>query len=144
VPDVTGQTSDAAVSTLNGAGLLAQSFEMYDDTVAEGSVITQYPEAGTEVLTGSSVAIVVSLGEEPSDDPDVVEIPDVVGVQAEEAIQTLEAEGLGVIPLESPDESAPEGQVVAQIPEAGAHVSEDSYVAIVVSSVPEPAGENAQ
>ncbi len=136
VPDVTGQAGDSAVSTLNGAGLLAQTFDMYDDSVAEGSVVSQYPEAGTKVLKGSSVAIVVSLGEEPSSDPDVVEIPDVVGMLADEAEPALGSAGLGVIPLEFPDDAAPEGQVIGQIPEAGAHVSADSYVAIVVSSGP--------
>jgi serine/threonine-protein kinase len=136
VPDVTGQTSDAAVSTLNGAGLLAQPFEAYSDTVAEGTVITQYPEAGTEVLQGSSVAVVVSLGEEPSNGPDAVEVPDVVGMSAAEAEQTLTDAGLGVVDIEYPSSDAPQGEVFAQIPEAGAQVSKDSFVAILISSGP--------
>ena len=40
--------------------------EDYDDTIPEGTVISQYPTAGTEVAEGDQVNLIVSKGPDPS------------------------------------------------------------------------------
>lgn len=65
VPDVTGKTKSDAEKALKDAGLTSTSTEEYDDTVAEGKVISMTPTG--EVAKGSQVALVISKGKEPAD-----------------------------------------------------------------------------
>ena len=46
-------------------GLVIEKTEAFHDTVQEGSVISQKPEAGTELKPGSKVSVVISKGPEP-------------------------------------------------------------------------------
>jgi serine/threonine-protein kinase len=72
VPGVIGQSEANAVSAINDASLEVGTVTYdYSDTVAAGLVISQDPVGGTLVPIGSSVDLVVSLGQP--------EVPDVVG-----------------------------------------------------------------
>jgi tetratricopeptide (TPR) repeat protein len=63
VPDLLGQRVSEARSSLASKGLeLSVYEEVPSDTIAEGEIIQQSPEPGTEVLAGSSVGITVSSG----------------------------------------------------------------------------------
>ena len=55
----------------------------FNNTVPEGNIISQAPAAGTEVLRDSPVNLVVSLG------PDLVTVPDVIGMAQGDAESTL-------------------------------------------------------
>lgn len=65
VPDVVGLSQAAAVSAIEAEGLTASVTSGYSETVPVGDVISQNPAAGASVASGSSVGIVVSLGEAP-------------------------------------------------------------------------------
>jgi uncharacterized protein YaiE (UPF0345 family) len=66
VPDVVGQSQEAAESKISGSGLQMVSSSEFDLDVAEGSVISQDPAAGTRLEPcAGDVVIVVSLGPEP-------------------------------------------------------------------------------
>jgi WD40 repeat protein len=66
VPDLKGQTRPAADTMLTFAYLTTGvAIQEYSDTVAVGSIISQYPEAGTQAAYGSAVNLVVSLGTRP-------------------------------------------------------------------------------
>jgi uncharacterized membrane protein HdeD (DUF308 family) len=63
VPDLTGQRTPQARSTLSQKGLrLGAQNEVSSDTMPEGQIIEQSPEAGTEVEAYSSVSVTISLG----------------------------------------------------------------------------------
>jgi len=63
VPDVTGLSQADAEAALVAMGLvLGAVTEANSDSVALGLTISQDPSAGSDVLSGSAVAIVVSLG----------------------------------------------------------------------------------
>ena len=63
VPNVVGLTQAAAQSAIVGAGLTVGAITSANSaTVPSGSVISQSPIGGASVVTGSAVAIVVSLG----------------------------------------------------------------------------------
>jgi tetratricopeptide (TPR) repeat protein len=63
VPDLAGQRVSQARSSLAGKGLtLSVQEEVPSETIAEGEVVEQRPEPGTEALAGSSVGITVSSG----------------------------------------------------------------------------------
>ena len=90
VPTLSGLSASAAKSALEDLGLVAAPTEAYSDTVAEGQVISQQTREGSTLHRGDSVAYTVSKG------PEKVAIPDVVGLQREEARSLLEGAGFTV------------------------------------------------
>jgi hypothetical protein len=67
VPDVVGETEAAGTATLEGEGFVVSVSTAYSSSVAAGLIISQDPEGGEFAASGSTVAIVVSLG--PQDQP---------------------------------------------------------------------------
>lgn len=65
VPDLAGMTKEQAEEELKKYFLKAE-FETVDSTVAEGNVVSQEIEAGTEVNTGSTVKVQISSGKAPT------------------------------------------------------------------------------
>lgn len=90
VPTLSGLSASAAKSAIEDLGLVAAPTEAYSDTVAEGQVISQQTREGSTLHRGDSVAYTVSKG------PEKVAIPDVVGLQREEARSLLESAGFTV------------------------------------------------
>lgn len=89
VPVVTGDPQARAVSAIEEAGLVAQVGEQFSTEVDKGRVISQDPSEGT-LFRGDTVSIVVSLG------PETIEVPDVEGRDADDAKAELEEAGLTV------------------------------------------------
>ena len=131
VPDVVGQTEADATSAITDVGLVAASSESADDTVPEGSVISQNPAGGTEVADGSQVAIVVSTG---PDTPDNVAVPDVTGQSSADAQSTLEAADFTVTTEEQASDTIEAGLVIGTNPTAGTEVAPGTAVTMTVSS----------
>ena len=90
VPTLTGKGASAAKSSIEALGLIASPTEAYSDTVPEGQVISQQTREGSTVYRGDSVSYTVSKG------PETVTVPDVVGLQRQEARNKLEGAGLTV------------------------------------------------
>ena len=90
VPTLSGLSASAAKSAIEDLGLVAAPTDAYSDTVAEGQVISQQTREGSTLHRGDSVAYTVSKG------PEKVAIPDVVGLQREEARSLLESAGFTV------------------------------------------------
>jgi serine/threonine-protein kinase len=90
VPDLTGKDAKDAARTLRELGLKVDAgTEENSDTVPTGGVIRQEPRDGT-LFRGDTVRLVVSKG------PVLVDVPNVVGQQVEEARRILEAAGFTV------------------------------------------------
>lgn len=89
VPDVVGRQQAAAVEAIEEAGLVARVGEQYSTDVDKGRVISQNPADG-ELFGGDPVSVVVSLG------PETIEVPDVEGRDADDAKAELEEAGLRV------------------------------------------------
>jgi beta-lactam-binding protein with PASTA domain len=132
VPDVVGQTEADATSAITGVGLVAGTSQVADNTVAAGSVISQDPDAGTMVGTGSTVNIVVSTGPDTS----TVPVPDVVGQPEGDAKATLEGEGFVTTSTEQPSADVEIGLVISTNPSAGTEVAPGTSVEMVVSTGP--------
>jgi tetratricopeptide (TPR) repeat protein len=63
VPDLAGQEVSRATSTLTNKGLeLGAQTKVSSETVSNGQIIKQSPEAGTEIRAGGSVSVTVSSG----------------------------------------------------------------------------------
>lgn len=124
VPDLTGEDADAALERLEEYGLTATTNEEHSDTTPRGNVIAQSPVAGETLYRGDTVALTVSLG------PELVEVPDVFGLQEGEATQTLQDAGF----LVSYDRflGGYFGTVRSQSPAAGEMLQPGSTVTITI------------
>ncbi len=136
VPNVVGQTEANASKALKNAGLGVNSYTIFSDTVAKGSVVGQLPSAGASVARGTVVGIAVSDGKAPQS----VTVPDLVGKTADDAYKALEGLGLQAVSVSDPSASEPDGTVIDQQPEAGSKVPPNFRVVLVIAggAVPEP------
>jgi serine/threonine-protein kinase len=127
VPDVTGESEANARSALEAAGLTVEADQQESEDQEPGTVLDQDPAAGERVERGSSVTITVAQAPPP------VEIPDVVGDQADAAEATLDDAGFDVRVREQDTDSAEEdGVVIDQNPAGGEERDAGSRVTIVV------------
>lgn len=130
VPNVVGATLEEAKRVLEESKLIVRVLEAPSDTVPAGSVIAQSPSAGVELKPGSTVEITVSTGQEQA------AVPNVVGMDATNAENTLIAAGMALGPVSEEANDAPKGQVIAQSPEAGAAAPAGTAVSVIVSTGP--------
>ena len=128
-PAVLNLDEAAAAATLEEAGLEIEVGEpAYSESLDAGLVITTDPEPGSRVLDGGTVTLVLSLG------PERYDVPDLAGMTEDEAQDALAATNLDF--GESADrwsETVPEGQVVRSSPRAGTTLKPGATVDLVVS-----------
>ncbi|MGH8547581.1 MAG: putative Ig domain-containing protein [Methylococcales bacterium] len=129
-PNVVGLSQNAAQAALLAANLTAGTVSTASsNSVPAGNVISQNPPAGTAVVQGTSVDLVVSSG------PARVAIPNVVGLSQGAAQSALLAAQLTVGTITTlSSNSVPAGQVISQNPPAGMLVTAGTAVDLVVSS----------
>jgi len=133
VPDLSGLGEDQAEDVLEEAGFrLGEVSEQPNDTVPEGQIFEQNPQAGVEVREGGTVNVVVSTG------PELFPVPDVTGSSLAEAQATLEQAGfvLGSRTEEFSDD-VEQGDIISQDPGAGEEFEAGTAVSVVVSAGPE-------
>ena len=137
VPNLVGSTESVALTTLQGLGLTMQvAYRVYSTTVA-GAVISQSPSAGSNVLPGNLVFVIISLG--PASPPGAVTVPDVVGLPEANALSTLQGLGLTMqVSSRVYSEYTTTGTVLSQSPSAGNSVLLGSLISVVVSLGPTP------
>jgi serine/threonine-protein kinase len=132
VPDVVGRSAEQAAQDLAKAKLAAFNLELYDPNVADGFVISQLPSAGVELPPGSNVALAVSLGPAPAQ----IRVPDLVGLDEQDAASLLSSTELRGAAYRSFDPSITAGEVIAQAPSPGTTAALDAVVQYLVSEGP--------
>ncbi len=101
------------------------------DQYDPGTVIKQSPEAGSKVMQGSKVTLIVA-----SSDKDIT-MPNVYGLSLELAQQTLKLEGLNNFKtMDIASDNVEEGKVIYTDPKATSVVSAEQEVTIYVSAGP--------
>jgi eukaryotic-like serine/threonine-protein kinase len=126
VPLVVGLEEANARTKIEDAGLVATVIEGPDAEVEAGVVARQEPKEGTDVAEGTEVTLFVSTG------PRKTIVPNVVGMQYDEAIRVLQEAGLDWERKEVFANKRP-GRVVGQDPEAEQEVVEGTVVTLRVS-----------
>lgn len=109
---------------------LIPEFEKTDEA-EPGTVIRQTPDAGTKVLEGTEVTLVVAASQ------DDISIPNVYGYTEDQAKTKLQQAGLvnfKTVPIAA--ESTDEGKVVYTDPKAGSVASADKEITIFISTGP--------
>jgi beta-lactam-binding protein with PASTA domain len=84
IPDVAGQTPDAAQATLEQLGVTVTRGEQSSISVPAGSVVGTDPASGVHVPKDSAVTLLVSTG------PAQLPLPQLIGVDQETAKQSLQ------------------------------------------------------
>lgn len=128
IPDVSGMTLEDAARTLEEVGLVLNQNvrEENSDDVAAGLVIDQNPEAGQEVVVGSSVSLTMSSGTES------IRVPNLTGMNWSQAEQNLIS--MGFNPTASYlDSSEPEGEVLS-VSSQGTELPKGSSITVEVSN----------
>lgn len=130
VPDLRGAPLQEATELLADARLSATVQAQRDADADVGTVIAQRPSAGGTAGVGEVVTLVVSVGDDQVEVPDLVGLPEVgAQVRAEAADLLLDVSG----------EGAGEGTVVEQRPAAGALAPRLSAIEVVLVEGPPPA-----
>jgi eukaryotic-like serine/threonine-protein kinase len=129
VPLVEGLERDLAVQRIEDAGLEAEVVEQPSTEEERGFVVEQSPREGTQVSKGSTVTITVGTG------PTQVEVPALVGLTYEAAVDALNEAGLKPKRV-NVFSQRPVGRVSGQNPKAGEQVDEGSEVEVRVSKGP--------
>lgn len=129
LPRVIGMDSTAALELLRAHGLQPKvSGREYNEQVPQNAVIFQRPASGSWVRKDSEVRLVVSQGS------DAVALPSLAGLPLPQAEQLLRRYGftLGRVARVHSSER-PNGEIIAQDPEAGTVVRRGSPVAVLLS-----------
>jgi len=134
VPDLRGLTKEKALKRLGKlkeqAGftfVLGEVKNKYSTEVEKGKIISQKPKAGETVRTNEPLQIVISKG------PQMVQIPELVYLTKDQAIEKLQKAGLQAEITTAYSEQAAAGLVISQSVETGAKVAKGSSVKITVS-----------
>jgi serine/threonine-protein kinase len=129
VPDVTNQDLFTAQTTLTNAGFQVTAVEQPNDTVPKGGVIGTAPGAGTPLLRGSQVQLLISSG------PGTIPMPSVVNLPRASAEALLNGVlGLGVQVNLVNGGPTKKGIVITQNPPAGTQVQKGTTVQIFVGN----------
>lgn len=99
------------------------------DTVEDGCIISQLPEAGTHVDKNSEVKVVVSIGSRGGDIP----VPDLSNKTRDEALIEIDKVNLKATVIEENSNTVAAGNVIRQTPIAGTKLFKDDYVTIYIS-----------
>jgi serine/threonine-protein kinase len=133
VPSVVGKSQGEAVKQLRGRLLVPVVQAQASRRVVAGEVISTNPSAGTVVLQGSSVTVLVSSGPAGNNNPTLVRVPDVNGSTRHAAEEELSVAGLRVGTVDERGSSAQPGTVISQIPAAGASLAPGGAVNLVIA-----------
>jgi beta-lactam-binding protein with PASTA domain/predicted Ser/Thr protein kinase len=134
VPDVTGQTLEAAEATLTNAELaLGTVTRRVTSAQAPGTVLSQSPATGNSARAGEKVDLTVAQA------PKEVAVPNVVGAAEAAAAAALRHAGFKPRTERHPTSEASQvGMVLEQNPAGGAHAHKGATVTIAVGVLAAP------
>jgi beta-lactam-binding protein with PASTA domain len=128
VPDLTGYDAPLARDLLEAAGLAIGRVDSTQAPVPKGVVVNSRPPAGTPLMPGSDVTLVVSIG------APTISVPNLLGLTVEEAQVILEDASLVLGPsvTRSSMSGAP-GTIIQQNPGANTLAAPGTAVDVVVA-----------
>ena len=127
-PDFTNMTLEEAQNAAEEYDLkIREGNEVISEDVEKGRIVSQDPAAGETVKTGSAITVNISIGLGDGS------VPDVVGMDEEDAREALEAAGFEVGEVTTDESDEDEGTVIRQSPGGGEQAEKGTTVDIVVS-----------
>ena len=125
ITDRTGDDATKAADELRGLGFVVTTVEQFSDTVKEGRIISQSPSSGTGIK-GDTITLTVSKG------PETVPVPDLKGMNEQQAREALDAIGLKLNATRNPF-AGQDAQVRYQLTDPGKKVKRGSTVTVFLS-----------
>ena len=127
VPNLVGRDAAEVADILQERGLEPDFEDVVNENVKRDEVISQNPEAGSEVREGTVVEVRVSAG------PGTTAVPDVVGGEEEAAVQALEDAGFKTKVERAYSDTVPEGIVISTSVPAGRQATKGRTITLTVS-----------
>ncbi len=115
-------------TTSNGFKIELEAM-VFSNTDARGTILSQTPNAGEAAEIGSTIRVIISIG------PEKVDVPDLRGWKQEHATQFLEALGFKVDVILVQDSDYERGYVDSTSPEAGSGMEWGQTILLRVSDV---------
>ncbi len=132
VPDFVGLTAEDAEKLAEEYSISIIEELQHSEDVQNGYVISQSTQKNTKIPRGERVTLVISLGS------DMVEVPDLKELSEEDAKLSLEQRGLGLGEIKrEPSDTVIIGAVIKQSIGDGTRVAPGTVVDIYVSTGPE-------
>ena len=145
VPEVENRPRNEVVKELEDLGLLVTVNEEANPDIERNNAIRINPAPGSELQKNASVTLTVSSGKE------IIDVPDITGMNLDQAAQVLEEAGLELnSDISERNDEAPAGEVIQQNPAGGTQLSKGSKVRVTVSKgiekkrVPDVSGLNEE
>lgn len=133
VPKVIGVSEAEAVAALEQKGFTVSKTQEFDQYIKAGNVLSQSPEEGDMVPSGTTITICISKGPENTK----VQVPDVMGKDEEEAMALLVEAGLQINVSEvNYADPAYTGLVCYQSYSVGSYVEAGTVVDVSISLGP--------
>ena len=130
VPDLKGQTQDAAVAALQAKGLKASITQASSTADLKGKVVDTDPAGGAQVDKGSTVTLTVGQG------PNTLSVPDVTGQTQPDAASLLRGAGFKVaVTKQDVTDPSQDGVVLGQDPTGGLPLAPGAVVTITVGAL---------
>lgn len=134
VPNVIGKTLSDAVFLLESYGYAKGGVSEEYSEMPIGVIIRQSPKAGDKVEDGTSVSMVVSLGEEVY----TTTVPNMIGLDVDQAKEALEREGLALGNIDyAPSNTFPMNLVIGQSFSPGDSVDSGTPIDLTISAGPD-------
>ena len=127
-PNFTNMTVEEAQQAAEEYDLkIREGDEVISEDVEKGRIVSQDPAPGEPVRTGGTVTVSVSIGLGDGS------VPNVVGLDEDEAREALEAADFEVGEVTTAASAEDEGTVIRQTPDAGEEAEKGTAVDLVVS-----------
>jgi beta-lactam-binding protein with PASTA domain len=137
VPNVIGKTLSDAVFLLENYGYNKGGVSEEYSEMPIGVIIKQSPKGGEKVEAGTSISMVVSLGEEIY----TTTVPNMIGLDVDQAKTALEREGLALGNIDyAPNNDFPMNLVIGQSVSPGESVDSGTPIDLTISAGPDEIG----
>lgn len=131
VPKVVGLDREKAEAKIVDAGFVVGDITSeFSTEQPKGAVVSIVPKSG-RVELGSEIGLVISKG------PRSIEVPNVAGKRAENAVAILQEAGFEPVLTDSYSDDVPEGKVVSTDPAGGGMWDDGGNITVYVSIGPE-------
>lgn len=135
MPDLVGLTKSAATERLQKLSLNLGSTYEKESSSDPGTVLSTDPKAGTKIVRGQSIDLIISRGESEKSktSEEKISVPDVHNASLDVARAGIEGRGLTVGSVSYENSSQAEGTVVSQSPSAGSEISSGGSVDLIIA-----------
>ncbi len=129
MPGVVNKTEQEAGAALNARKIDYTVETKSDDTITEGIVMQQTPEANTIIKEGETAVITVSSG------PNKLNMPNLSGYTLADAEKAIDQMGLVSRGIQYQESEKPDGYVLDQDPKPDTEVAKGTFVDLWVSGI---------